>query len=73
MPVTLQRGEGMKKIINSTELCEYLGVSRAALERRTKTGVFPKGFKIGTRLAWYEDDIVAFIESKRALVNNDVA
>jgi len=48
------------RYIRKKELCTFLGISRATLERYIATGDFPRPYPLGKRIvAWRSDEVMA--------------
>ena len=57
----------MRKLLKVNDLTELLGIGRATLSKWRKDGTFPDPVKLGTKMvAWREEDIDAWLESRKA-------
>ena len=55
----------MPKYLKTKDITYLLGISRTTLDDWIKKGKFPQPIKIDHILLWKEDDIDAWMESKR--------
>ena len=55
----------MTRYLRAKDILFMLGVSRTTLDDWLKKGLFPQPIKIDRILLWKEDEIEAWIESKR--------
>ena len=54
-----------KRFYRTGELTKILGISRSTLHKWTKTGLFPKPFKLGTRaVGWSEVQIQEWVDTR---------
>jgi predicted DNA-binding transcriptional regulator AlpA len=61
-----RKREEEDRLIGTEELATLLNVHVVTIYRHlVKRSDFPKPIKIGTRLAWWRSEIVAYAESKR--------
>jgi len=51
-------------LLTKREVAERLRVTVKTVDRWRKTGTFPKGFRVGYRVLWHQDELDEFIRSR---------
>lgn len=68
----VMRGKIKTPVLTPKEVCDYLHLSRATLQRYMKAGEISY-IKMGWAVRFYEADIVKFLDSKRLSVTHSPA
>ncbi len=58
------RSKMVRKLVYKPEVLDNVGLSYPTIWSMMRQDLFPRSVRVGGRVAWYEDEVAAWIESR---------